>query len=739
MFKSLRSTMLFIAIPPFLLILGLLGLTIINTTAENIEREEGEKLLAEAKFFAELTDMTIGRQLIDLQSRAALIPILELIDQPDKFAQWMNAIQQSIPEYAWIGFADQHGNVKAATGKILVGENVSAREWFIKAQTQPVTVDVHEAKLLAKYLPRREGEPWRFVDIAAPVFDRKGNPVGVLGAHLSWDWLVNQHQRFSDSLTRRQHAEVIVADNDGSIRLVGANFGTGSINHLASFAQALNGRSGWLKETWPDEKTYVVGYTFNPGFNQYHQLGWVTLIRFPEESIFGLASPAIRGVWMLFASAVLLFMVAVWVLSQMSIRPVKDLLEQISLTSRHGGTLNLNQPMPSEFKILGDATNQLISQVEQRTKADLAKTRFMADLSHELRNALNVVIGYAQLLLPRMREPQDQKDAHALLLSAKTASSIANHSLDLSMIAEGQLRLHHQVFEIDEVIDSCTALAQIRADQKQVSLIIENTLPPKLRLLGDSTRIGQVINNLLQNAIKFTPQGVVRLLISAEPISDTQINLQIIVSDTGIGLSESAQEIIFGRFRQASSDAPQSAEGSGLGLAITASLVQNMRGSIHLNSKQHSGSTFTVALPLTIAPQTMQDNPFSSAVRSAPAKRLAVLVVDDLDTNRDILVRWLESLGHAVQESATAQNAVVKAASRPFHLILMDLDLPDMSGWDAARAIRSGQGPSSKAAIFAISGHAYDHDAQTSASVGIDLHLSKPIHFETLLREIEKL
>jgi len=693
--------MLLIAIPPFLLILGMLGMTIIATTAESIEREEGEKLLAEAKFFAELTDMTIGRQLVDLQSRAALIPVLELIETPDRLIQWINAIQQAIPEYAWIGFADQDGNIRAATGKILVGENVSTREWFVRAKTQPVTIDVHEAKLLEKYLPPREGEPWRFVDIAVPVLDRKGNTMGVLGAHLSWDWLVNQHQRFSDSLTRRQHAEVIVADSDGSIRLVGANFGKGSVDQLTSFKQALDSRSGWLKETWPDGKSYVVGYTLNPGFNQYHQLGWVTLIRLPEENIFGMASPAIQGIWMLFAAAVLLFTLAVWALSHLSTRPISDLLKQIALTSRLGGTLNLDKPMPSEFRILGQATNQLISQVEQRTREDLAKTRFMADLSHELRNALNVVIGYAQLLLPRLREPQDQRDAHALLL-------------------RGQLRVDQRAFKIDEVIDSCAALAQILADNKQVSLMIENKLNPGLRLLGDSTRIGQVINNLLQNAIKFTPKGTVRLLVQAKNISDTQVSLEIIVSDTGIGLSESQQKAIFERF--------------------TASLVQKMQGSIQLESKPLSGSIFTVALPLSIAPNDMPpEDPSSSATHAEPAKRLAVLVVDDLDTNRDILVRWLEALGHAVQESATAQNAVVKASSRPFHLILMDLDLPDMSGWDAARAIRSGQGPSSKAAIFAVSGHAYAHDAKTSESVGINLHISKPIEFEKLRQEIEKL
>ena len=732
--------MLLIAIPPFLLILGMLGMTIIATTTESIEREEGEKLLAEAKFFAELTDMTIGRQLVDLQSRAALIPVLELIETPDRLIQWINAIQQAIPEYAWIGFADQDGNIRAATGKILVGENVSTREWFVRAKTQPVTIDVHEAKLLEKYLPPREGEPWRFVDIAVPVLDRKGNTMGVLGAHLSWDWLVNQHQRFSDSLTRRQHAEVIVADSDGSIRLVGANFGKGSVDQLTSFKQALDSRSGWLKETWPDGKSYVVGYTLNPGFNQYHQLGWVTLIRLPEENIFGMASPAIQGIWMLFAAAVLLFTLAVWALSHLSTRPISDLLKQIALTSRLGGTLNLDKPMPSEFRILGQATNQLISQVEQRTREDLAKTRFMADLSHELRNALNVVIGYAQLLLPRLREPQDQRDAHALLLSAKTASSIANHSLDLSMIAEGQLRVDQRAFKIDEVIDSCAALAQILADNKQVSLMIENKLNPGLRLLGDSTRIGQVINNLLQNAIKFTPKGTVRLLVQAKNISDTQVSLEIIVSDTGIGLSESQQKAIFERFRQAPSAIGHLSDGYGLGLTITASLVQKMQGSIQLESKPLSGSIFTVALPLSIAPNDMPpEDPSSSATHAEPAKRLAVLVVDDLDTNRDILVRWLEALGHAVQESATAQNAVVKASSRPFHLILMDLDLPDMSGWDAARAIRSGQGPSSKAAIFAVSGHAYAHDAKTSESVGINLHISKPIEFEKLRQEIEKL
>jgi CheY-like chemotaxis protein len=236
----------------------------------------------------------------------------------------------------------------------------------------------------------------------------------------------------------------------------------------------------------------------------------------------------------------------------------------------------------------------------------------------------------------------------------------------------------------------------------------------------------------------------VQLSIRTTVAQSGLVRLEIGVSDTGIGLEQHQLDAVFGRFHQARTAQATRAAGSGLGLAITAGLVKRMQGVITLESEPNQGSHFKVVLPLAVDYQKavikpVLQPPEAKVDDQKPQRQLSILVVDDMDTNRDILVRWLKLQGHAVSESATSQNAVMKACAQHFDLILMDVDLPEMNGLEATQKIRAANGPSSNAVIFAISGHAYGHDVAASKAAGMNGHLSKPIDFKALQKELRAL
>ena len=219
--RPIQQTLLAFAVIPIITVLSVVGILTSQSVDNNIHAEEGNKLAAEARYFSEIVDLTIGKKLVDIKSRAALLAELDLQNNPDRLAIWINAIQRTIPEYTWVGFASPEGSIIAASQKILLNQSVREREWFQKGLRQPTSIDVHEARLLEPYLPKRQSEtPWRFIDVTAPVVHQDGRLIGVLGAHLSWDWLVAQHRRFSESLQRQRSAEIIVAGPDGTPRLL---------------------------------------------------------------------------------------------------------------------------------------------------------------------------------------------------------------------------------------------------------------------------------------------------------------------------------------------------------------------------------------------------------------------------------------------------------------------------------------------------------------------------------------
>ena len=756
--RPLRQRVLLAVVGSTIVLLGVLGITITQINLTRLEREEGNKLVAQSRYFAELLDMTIGRQLMDLESRATLLPTLALHQQPAKLALWLTLIQAKIPEYTWIGFANASGQIVASGNQVLQHQNVTDREWFRAGQQQARTLDLHDAQLLSAHMPARiDGQPWRFIDLAAPVRDRNGTLLGVLGAHLSWDWLIAQHQRFSESLTRQRNTDIIVLGPDGHIRLLGPGLTGSDMTRLSSVVAAQSGTSGWVREDWADGESYLVGFTRNPGYGHGHQLGWITLVRVPTHQAVPLWHSSIISVWLLIAVAMGIFLMAIHRLLAQTLRPIEMLIRMIRTVARNGGRVQPEPDTPHEFVLLAQATNQLIAAMEARQAADQAKSQFLADMSHEIRTPLHGLMGHAELLKNRLHSARDQDDIRQIILCARDLTEIVNDLLDLSAIEEHRLRFVRQPLHLQELVESNVKLFEPLAREKALMFAVRTEISDMPWIMGDRLRLGQILKNLLSNAIKFTERGgvTVQVRVTMTPISagssspapevavtravppppeSSRAMLTITVEDTGIGLSQTQQELIFGRFQQAAPDTRVRFGGSGLGLSVCRALVHAMGGQLALESEPHRGTRICVDIP--VVPALAVDAQCGWATPSLPVSessaRLRILVVDDVATNRQLLTRWLDMCGHHVDDASTGAEALGRVASSTYDLILMDIDLPDRSGREITRTIRDSSYTSARARIFAVSGHAFAHDITASITAGFDGHFSKPLHFDEL-------
>ncbi len=744
--QPFQRVLILVAMAPLVVILVIMGWVMSESIIQQKTQEEGQRLKAEAKVFAEMIDMTVGRQLIDLQSRAALLPKLRLDQSPAQLTLWLNAIQEAVPEYTWIGFVGMDGRVKASTGSILVGQSVAQRDWFQKGTLKPSTLDVHEAKLLESHLPARHThDPWRFIDLTSPVTNAQGKAIGVLGAHLSWDWLVNQYRRYSTSLFGSSAAEVMVIGRDGKPRLVAPGLESRSLGGQTSFQYAEMGQSGFLRETWEDGRDYLVGYTKNPGYGEYHQLGWTTLVRVPMSHVQQQAQPLMVALWMLIAAAVFIFYAGTRLFIRLTLEPVNRLMSEIQRVGRHGGSLLTMGAMPREFQGLAVVTNQMIQTLDAQREMEHAKTRFLADMSHEIRTPLHGVLGIGELMKSRMTKPDDRRDLDQLIGCAREVQGLVDDILDLSATQENRLRLESKPFLISEVVEFNRRIFEPIAAAKGVRFEHESSLEPSLVVMGDALRFGQILRNLLSNAIKFTERGSVTISLTPGPQDDPKkISIRLSVQDTGIGLTQTQQEIIFGRFEQASPAIAREFGGTGLGLAVTRAITEAMQGRISVNSVAGQGTLMVVDLVFDQAQrdgwvsQLCADYADGKSIKAGdmerphPSAGLRVLVVDDIPMNREVLARWLALHQHQVSEAATGEAALHRIRHDRFDLIFMDIDLPDMSGHQVISAIRAQPGDGGKAFIVTLSGHGFQADIAASLAAGADEHLTKPVNFDRL-------
>jgi signal transduction histidine kinase/CheY-like chemotaxis protein/HPt (histidine-containing phosphotransfer) domain-containing protein len=356
-----------------------------------------------------------------------------------------------------------------------------------------------------------------------------------------------------------------------------------------------------------------------------------------------------------------------------------------------------------------------------------AKSQFLARMSHELRTPLNGILGFSELLLDDPRLQDDQRDKLRTLYNAgKHLLELVNGLLDLSKIEAGRMELATRAFPLQEVIQSSAALVapDIMRRKLEFTLNLDPRLPKSV--LGDPTRLRQVILNLLSNAVKFTPSGGSIYFLARQKEAD---RLRIEVRDTGPGISPENQRLIFEDFVQIASMTQSEALGTGLGLAITSRLVKQMGGEIGCQSNSGAGSTFWIEIPLVMAemPEVAPELTRQDVAPPATQNRLRILVVDDVKANRDVAGALLASLGHDIAFASGGAEAIEKLPTEAFDLVLMDLQMPQMDGFEAARAMRAMPDPMGKVPIFALTASVMPDQIAAAQAAGMNGHIGKPL------------
>ncbi|MCB1427834.1 MAG: response regulator [Nitratireductor sp.] len=381
-------------------------------------------------------------------------------------------------------------------------------------------------------------------------------------------------------------------------------------------------------------------------------------------------------------------------------------------------------------------TTRIASQLEDALRGaeagNRAKSSFLATISHEIRTPLNAIIGLSEILLEKRRLQREvQEDVHSIRRSGEMLLDILNEVLDYTSIENNALKLEEREIHLSELLDSCIDLFRSNAAKKGVELsLVSHRESADRWIVSDPTRLRQMLLNLIGNAVKFTDVGSVTVTVRLEDMEDQPAGLGIEVSDTGPGISAEGLEKLFKPFAQVDSSITRKYGGTGLGLAITKGIAEKMNGKIGAESTPGQGSTFWIRLPVKTTampkPGPVQEE------KLARLPRLNVLLVEDNPTNRKVAASMLQQLGQNVCCAPDGEQAVRLAASNRYDLILMDMQMPVMSGIEATIAIRAGSGPNRETCILAMTANASPDDHKACLDAGMDGFESKPVRKQKL-------
>jgi signal transduction histidine kinase/ActR/RegA family two-component response regulator len=467
---------------------------------------------------------------------------------------------------------------------------------------------------------------------------------------------------------------------------------------------------------------------------------------------------AVCGALFFAATGLALFM-GRW-LAGLVVHPVNRLSQAMRDVTDSG---DYSQRVPNwardEFGILTDSFNDLLAQlqandnalhramtdlVEARDAAQAAnvlKSQFLANMSHEIRTPLNGVLAMAQIIEMGELSAQQRERVDVIRRSGEELLAVLNDVLDISKIEAGNMEL--EIGEIDaEALGASVraAFAPLADAKKNLRFAVEVRPEAAGKRRGDPVRIGQILNNLVSNAIKFTVEGDVGVLVDGIG-PDGRDGLRLTVKDTGVGIGADKLPLLFEKFSQADGSNTRRYGGAGLGLAICRELAQLMRGKIEVESAEGTGSTFTVTLPAPRLAGTQEADAaqLDDALDAGDERALRVLAAEDIPTNQLVLKTIMQSFGVEITMVENGRQAVEAWIAEPYDLILMDIQMPEMDGIAATRVIRAAEAETGRqrTPIIAVSANAMTHQVKEYLAAGMDGHVAKPIELSKLHAAIE--